>query len=202
VLSFAAHSWVTRLAITAYSLWFYAFKTVIPWALAPLYELSRQLDPLEPRFIAAYAGVVSLTAVLVLMRTRWPAALAAWIAYGLLLAPVAGLVHTGVQLVADRYSYLPTLGAALLFGGAVGHLGTEPGRRSVQHALRDPDMAAGASLAGLGSTLRSRLGRRSGLRDLPRQPRCLAGPPWSGGRRRGTHRARLNAPAGSLHGAS
>jgi len=52
-------------------------------------------------------------------RRRWPAGLAVAIAYALTLAPVSGIAQAGPQLVADRYSYLSTLGLALLLGGGL-----------------------------------------------------------------------------------
>ena len=51
---------------------------------------------------------------------RWPAALAAWIAYAVLLVPVSGLVPFGRLLgVVDRYSYAASIGWAIAAGGAV-----------------------------------------------------------------------------------
>src|SRR6185436_8763902 len=41
-------------------------------------------------------------------------ALASWIAYGLLIAPVAGLFQAGAHYAADRYSYLACLPFAVL----------------------------------------------------------------------------------------
>jgi tetratricopeptide (TPR) repeat protein len=63
--------------------------------------------------------VVVTTVALVLARHRWPAGLAVWLAYSALLAPVSGLAHAGPQLVADRFSYLPSLALALLLGAGV-----------------------------------------------------------------------------------
>ena len=60
-----------------------------------------------------------MSVTLVLARRRWPAGLAAWAAYGAMLAPVSGLAHAGPQLVADRFSYLPSLALTLLLGAGV-----------------------------------------------------------------------------------
>jgi tetratricopeptide (TPR) repeat protein len=49
-----------------------------------------------------------------------------WLVYGLTLAPVSGIVHSGPQLVADRYSYLACLGIALLAGAAVAAVVSSP----------------------------------------------------------------------------
>jgi Flp pilus assembly protein TadD len=50
---------------------------------------------------------------------RWPAGLAAYAWYAIMLAPIGGLVHAGHQLAYDRYSYLSCLSFAVLAGGAV-----------------------------------------------------------------------------------
>src|SRR5437870_4863240 len=68
--------------------------------------------------LASKAAVVPLP--LGRLRGRWPAGLALWITYALLLVPVSGVFQAGHQLVADRYSYLSCLPWALLLGAAVG----------------------------------------------------------------------------------
>ena len=110
----------SRPLIAFYGLWFYVSKTALPLKLSPLYELPERIDPLEPRFLVAIGGVLAITAAVLLARRRWPAGLALWVYYGLVLAPVSGLVHAGFQLAHDRYSYLSCLGWALLVGAGIG----------------------------------------------------------------------------------
>ena len=114
--------WSGRLAMALYTLWFYVATTVVPVSLLPLYELPRHVALTEPRFLAPALAVIALTAVLVALRRRWPAGLAVWACYAVLLAPVAGFVHSGFQLAHDRYSYLSCLGVAVLLGAAVAAL--------------------------------------------------------------------------------
>ena len=106
-----------RLAMAAYSLWYFVAATVWPADLAPYHEPPARIDLLAPRFLAAGLAVLALTALAVLLRRRWPAILAAWAAYVVVLLPVSGLVHSGSQLVAERYGYLPGAALALLLGG-------------------------------------------------------------------------------------
>jgi tetratricopeptide (TPR) repeat protein len=131
------YPWSARLGMTFYSYWFYLAKTVWPVALSPLYELPAVVDPLAPRFAGAAVGVVAVTAAVLLLaiRARWPAGLAVWLAYGLFLGPVTGIVHSGHQLTHDRYSYLSCLGFALLFGAAVGVAAQDRALRLVRPAL-------------------------------------------------------------------
>jgi tetratricopeptide (TPR) repeat protein len=53
-----------------------------------------------------------------------PALGASWLCYVLLVAPVLGLVQSGPQIVADRYSYLPCLPWAALVAALVARLVT------------------------------------------------------------------------------
>jgi tetratricopeptide (TPR) repeat protein len=107
-----------RLALCANSLVFYASKTVWPSGLLPMYEL-RDEPGIEPRLIASIVIAVALTAGLLVFRRRVPAVLAAWLAFAALVAPVSGLAQAGRQMAADRYSYLPCLPFALLFGASL-----------------------------------------------------------------------------------
>lgn len=109
-----------RLAVVLHSLWFYVWRTVIPLGLSPLYELPPEVNLPDLRFVASAIAVGMLTVGLWVLRRRWPAGLAVWASYALILAPVSGLLHNGHQLTNDRYSYLPCLGWALLVGAAVG----------------------------------------------------------------------------------
>jgi tetratricopeptide (TPR) repeat protein len=133
-----------RIALVAHSLWFYASKTVLPLHLSPLYELPELIDPLESRFLLPLVTAVVLTATFLALRRRWPAGLAVWAAYVILLSPVIGVVHSGHQLTHDRYSYLSTLGWALLLGAGVTLL-----RRVAMRRLAAPAIlaVAGAAMA-------------------------------------------------------
>jgi protein O-mannosyl-transferase len=134
------YGWPARIAMAGYSLWFYVEKTILPVALSPLYELPPVVNPLEPRFLLPGLGVIAITASLLALHRRWPAGLAVWVYYGIILGPVSGIVHAGHQLANDRYSYLSCLGWALLFGAAVGSIA----RAAATGAVR-PWLARGAA---------------------------------------------------------
>jgi tetratricopeptide (TPR) repeat protein len=115
--------WIERIAISLYALTFYLLKTVWPTGLSPLYTLPAPLDPAAWPFLLSGAVIASITAVALALRRRWPALLAAWASYVLILLPVVGLAHNGYQIAADRYTYLPSLGLALLAGSVVASAG-------------------------------------------------------------------------------
>jgi len=105
-----------RLGMAAYNVWFHVWKTVVPLNLGPMYELPPQVDPLELPYLLSGVVGVAITAAVWLLRRRWPAGLAIWAFYLVMLAPVAGIVHTGYHLGADRNTYVPGMGFALLVG--------------------------------------------------------------------------------------
>jgi hypothetical protein len=117
--SLADYPPASRLAMVGYSLVFYVWKTVLPTSLSPIYELPWTVRLTDPPFLIAALLVAAAGVAVVLARRRWPAGLAVAVAYAVTLAPVSGVAQSGPQLVADRYSYLSTLGLALLLGGGV-----------------------------------------------------------------------------------
>ena len=143
--SVGRYGWLARLAMAAYSLRFYVEKTLLPLALSPLYELPVVVNPLEPRFLVSGAVVVAISAAVLVLRRRWPAGLAVWTYYGIVLGPVCGIVHAGFQLAHDRYSYLSCLGWALLLGAAVGSVARAVATNTLRPSLRRA-MAALAAL--------------------------------------------------------
>jgi Flp pilus assembly protein TadD len=143
--------WTGRPALVFYSLWFYVAKTFLPLGLSPLYELPVRIDPLARTFLGPTLGVTAITVIVIALRRRWPAGLAVWIAYGIMIAPVSGALHAGHQLAHDRYSYLSGLGWALLAGAAVGAFVRLAQRRAVTPLVaRAGTIGIAAALVGLG----------------------------------------------------
>lgn len=118
---------VERITQAVFGLVFYLWKTVWPTGLAALYELPATISPTEPRFLVSFAVFAALLiAVLVLARRR-PGIAAAAACYVVLVSPVLGLFQSGVQLAADRYTYLATIPIAVLIAAAGASLATRPG---------------------------------------------------------------------------
>lgn len=119
ITAYAQYGAGARLALAAYTLWFSFWKSVWPAGLSPMYEPPQRLDLGQVRFLGPLLAVATLTAMLVLLRRKWPAGLAAWTQSVIVLAPVSGVVHSGNQIAADRYSYLAALGFSVLAGAAL-----------------------------------------------------------------------------------
>jgi protein O-mannosyl-transferase len=112
----ATRDLATKLTSVGQSLWFYPASFVWPVDLSPLYEMPRKASLLEPRFLLPWIGALATLLLLVRLRRRFPGGLAAWVHMAVVVAPVSGIVHTGIQLGADRYAYQADLGFALLVG--------------------------------------------------------------------------------------
>jgi tetratricopeptide (TPR) repeat protein len=122
VASMAEMGLAPRVAIAATAPFVYAWRTIWPVQLSPVYPL-----PLSSRvellpLALGIAGVTAMTTIAWTLRRRQPVILAAWIVYLALIAPVAGLTPTGVQASADRYMYVPSVVIAMVVGIGVARL--------------------------------------------------------------------------------
>jgi protein O-mannosyl-transferase len=111
------YSFSYRVAQAFYGIGFYLWKSVLPVRLSPLYELPSQFDTWMPLFFVSAVAVVFVTIAFYLLRQRWPALLACWVYYIVVVSPMLGIAQSGPQLAADRYSYLSCLSWAALAGG-------------------------------------------------------------------------------------
>ena len=118
-LPLSQHGIAGRLVQACYGLVFYARQTLWPSGLSPLYELRAPLNPLEARFIVAVILVIAAVVLIWRERARRPWLIAAAAFYGVCLSPVIGLCQNGLQIVADRYSYVACLPLALIAGAAL-----------------------------------------------------------------------------------
>lgn len=146
------HGIVSRLGQSLYGIMFYLWKTVSPFTLSPLYEIAGNSNIWGWRFLLAGFSVVMISFVLFIFRRRYPAVLASWVSYVIILAPTLGIAQSGPQLVADRYTYLACLSWAMLAGGAM--LFAAQGWEKDRIGTRVLAAAAGlclAILAGLGT---------------------------------------------------
>jgi Tfp pilus assembly protein PilF len=110
----------SKIAVSAYSVAFYLWKTLLPTGLAPLYEMPKTVDPFGPRYVVSYVVAVGVTVAAWLARKRYPAVTAAWAVFLAVLFPMLGLVQNGPQIAADRYTYHASPALAMLAGCALG----------------------------------------------------------------------------------
>jgi tetratricopeptide (TPR) repeat protein len=111
-----------KAAQACYGLAYYVVKTAAPVGLLPVYTLDTALDPGTARFVASFAGVALAAGAAVALRRRAPWIAAALAVYAVVVAPVLGLTQSGIQIVADRYSYLATLPFAVLVAALAARL--------------------------------------------------------------------------------
>lgn len=137
------YGFLPRFAQVLYSLAFYPWKTLVPLGLSPLYPLHPFTGFWNSPLLLSGGFVLLLTVALFFVRRRWPAGLTVWVFYGVLLIPVSGVVAFGPYAVADRFSYLPCMGWAVLAGAGVFHCwrGWNDGRIAFRTLVLTPSFA-------------------------------------------------------------
>lgn len=113
--------WAYRLQSAVSAPFVYLWRSLAPVSLTPLDVLP--LDPVGSPVVmgVALVALLSISVAAWRWRSRAPAVLVGWISYLALLAPAVGLVPSGLQATADRYTYLPGIVVAL---GAVAAVDT------------------------------------------------------------------------------
>ncbi|HWB12510.1 MAG TPA: tetratricopeptide repeat protein [Pirellulales bacterium] len=123
-----------RLANALVSTAVYLKKTVWPVDLAAFYPY-----PTEglPWWQLALAGLTAagVTALAVYQRRRRPYLLVGWMWYLITLLPVCGVIQVGGQAMADRYTYLPSIGLYVIFAWGLGEWASTPVRQRLAVAL-------------------------------------------------------------------
>jgi tetratricopeptide (TPR) repeat protein len=108
----------------------YILKMLWPTHLAVLYPLSRHLA--MGTVLAAALAFVLVSALAVGLAKRFPYAFSGWFWFVGTLIPVIGIIQVGAQSMADRYTYLPSIGLFIaLAWGAVDLLSKIPGARYI-----------------------------------------------------------------------
>ena len=108
-----------KVAVSAYSLMFYLWKTVAPTSLAPLYAMPVRIDPAASKYLVSYAVIISLGVAAWLARRKAPVVAMAWLAFLVAVLPMLGVVQNGPQIAADRYTYFAAPFLGVLAGAAL-----------------------------------------------------------------------------------
>ncbi len=163
ILSEQAVPWSVRLGNVPVSYARYLIKLVWPTDLAILYPMPAHLAFWQVAGALLLVGGISLWA---LLRARSaPYLLVGWFTFLGVLVPTIGLVQAGGQAIADRYSYIPSIG---LFVAVV--WGLADWARRGQSAIHP---ASTAPVAGV-SARRAEAGRPEPYRGLTARERWAA----------------------------
>lgn len=110
-----------RIGNAAISCWRYLWKTLWPVDLAVLYPYNHGVY--QWWTLVAVAGLLALTAVAIRAWKR-PYVAVGWLWFLGMLLPVIGLVQVGLQAMADRYTYLPSIGLFVVAAFGLADLAT------------------------------------------------------------------------------
>ena len=108
-----------KIAVSAYSLGFYIWKTIAPLHLAALYPMPSSVNAAGAPFLLSYGVVIAFVAFAWLYRRRWPGLPIACLAFVAMLFPLLGLHQNGPQIAADRYTYAAAPALTMLAGAAL-----------------------------------------------------------------------------------
>jgi tetratricopeptide (TPR) repeat protein len=122
-------SFGTRFANALISYVAYLSKTIWPSNLAIFYPYAVATDTGSVSWMVWQATIAALAlaaiTLLVLWKLRrWPYLTVGWFWYLGAMVPVIGLVQVGVQAMADRYTYLPTIGIYVMLIWGITDLAT------------------------------------------------------------------------------
>lgn len=101
----------------------YISKSLWPVDLAFFYPHPAQIgQPYERAGLLSLGVLVAITLLANGLRTRRPWMLVGWLWFLGTLVPVIGILQVGEQSMADRYTYLPAIGLAIMLAWELGEL--------------------------------------------------------------------------------
>lgn len=104
-----------RIGLSVQAYIFYIFKMLLPFNLVPYYPHPFSMDIFSLKHIWPFMALATITSFAVWSVKKNKVFFSAWFYYIATLIPVTGMFQ-GAQVVADRYTYLPSLGIFLLAG--------------------------------------------------------------------------------------
>ena len=116
----------SRLANATTSFAAYALKTLWPSRLSIYYPFREQISMLQVAFALLFVAGGTLFVLWKLRKRPWLAV--GWFWYLGTLIPVIGIVQVGNQAMADRYTYIPTIGLSIMLAYSVAEACRSPQR--------------------------------------------------------------------------
>lgn len=117
LVPFEASSAPARIMVAADAIFSYLTKILLPLNLSPFYPYPKGVSFFSGKYFFSLLVVTIITIVCVklflMVRKVW---LSVWVYYLITLLPVLGIIRVGMQSMADRYTYLPSLGPFLVLG--------------------------------------------------------------------------------------
>jgi Tfp pilus assembly protein PilF len=112
LLSLPAYSVMQRVSNAFMAYMNYLGKIFWPQDLAVLYPLPGHIPASHAIFAVVFLASISVACIW--FARRYPFLLTGWFWFVGSLVPVIGLIQVGLQAMADRYTYLPSIGLAIL----------------------------------------------------------------------------------------
>jgi tetratricopeptide (TPR) repeat protein len=139
--------WSLRLANAAVSYAAYLGKLLLPGNLAVFYPIPLAIPAWKVAGAAALLAVITTLAVRSARKSPW--LLVGWLWFLGTLVPVIGLVQVGRQAMADRYTYIPSIGLFVAIVWGIAELIGE--RRIVSTTILAMAVAAAIALLAMGT---------------------------------------------------
>jgi tetratricopeptide (TPR) repeat protein len=106
----------SRVIVAAKSLTVYLVKMMVPLHLVPFYPYPQNISLFSFAHSVPIVIVAGITATCIAVMRKEKLWMSVWSYYVITLIPVLGFVQVGLQSMADRYTYLPSLGPFLIIG--------------------------------------------------------------------------------------
>lgn len=114
---------------------FYLIKMVFPFNLAPFYPHTMELNFFTVDYLGSFVLLIATTVLSIRSLKRNRLFFSVWLYYVVTLIPVIGIIKVGGHVMADRYTYLPSIGPFLLAGIGVGAFIERCKKRQYQMSL-------------------------------------------------------------------
>jgi protein O-mannosyl-transferase len=111
------YSFGVRIANVPVAFVTYLGKTLWPHDMAIFYPVATQLP--AGQVIGASLLIIFITAAVIAVVKRLPYLFAGWLWFAITIAPVTGIIQIGPHLMADRYTYLPSIGIAIMLAWGI-----------------------------------------------------------------------------------